>query len=75
MLQKLSTLDENGKRLKKMMDTVTEGYKLVTKRDEVSHIVQTRPPITPSSEKGGLFARIRGSRFFSNAKHQLFSSI
>jgi len=65
MLQKLSTLDENGKRLKKMMDTVTEGYKLVTKRNEVSHVVQIGQPRTSSSEKGGLFARIMGSRFLS----------
>ncbi len=72
MLQRLSTLDENGEKLKKMMDTVTEGYKLITKRNEVSHIVQTQQPITPSGEKGGLFARIMGSRFLSNAKRQLF---
>jgi hypothetical protein len=68
MLQKLSTLDENGKRLKKMMDTVTEGYKLITQRDEVPHIVQTQQPITPSSEKGGLFARIRDHDFFPMQK-------
>jgi len=31
MFQRLSTFDENGEKLKKMMDTMTEGYKFITK--------------------------------------------
>ncbi|CAK9856758.1 unnamed protein product [Sphagnum jensenii] len=72
MLQKLYALDENGKRLKEMMDTVAQGCRIIAKRGEVSHDLPIQQPTSPSRatpvDRSGLLTMLRALRWFRSVR-------
>jgi hypothetical protein len=72
MLQKLYALDENGKRLKEMMDTVAQGCRIIAKRGEVSHELPIQQPTSPSRatpvDRSGLLTKLRALPWFRSVR-------
>jgi len=73
MLQKLYALDENGKRLKEMMDTVAQGCRIIAKRGElVSRVLPIQQHTSPSRatlvDRSGLLTKLMASRWFRSVR-------